>query len=123
MAGERIFNTITMFKKILLLTIIFFVTSGLLVQAHAQMMMNYGNPSITVDPTQIQQQQQEEAQGKQFFDQLQQQQTTCIKLTDSDFEKIGEYTMSQMFGNNTPSHIAMNQRIEQIRGVTGEEQM
>jgi hypothetical protein len=110
-----------MYKKILLLTIIFFATSGIFAQAHAQM-MNYGNPSITVDPTQIQQQQQEEAQGKQFFDELQNQQTTCAKLTDSDFEKIGEYNMSQMFGNNTSAHIAMNQRIQQMRGVTGEEQ-
>ncbi len=113
-----------MYKKILLLTLIFFATSGLFVQVHAQMMMgNYGNSSITVDPTQVQQQQQEEAQGKQFFDQLQNQQTTCVKLTDSDFEKIGEYTMSQMFGGNTSAHIAMNQRIQQMRGNTGEEQM
>ncbi len=112
-----------MYKKILFLTIIFFATSGLFVQAHAQMMMNGGNLSITVDPTQIQQQQQEEAQGKQFFDEIQSQQTTCAKLTDSDFEKIGEYTMSQMFGNNTAAHISMNQRIQQMRGVTGEEQM
>jgi hypothetical protein len=86
-------------------------------------MMNMGNTSISVNPTEIQQQQQEEAQGKQFFDQLQNQQTTCEKLTDSDFEKIGEYSMSQMFGNNTSAHIAMNQRIKQMRGTTGEEQM
>lgn len=123
MAHERICHTITMYKKILLLTIFFFATSGLFVQSHAQMMMNFGNPSISVDPTHIQQQQEEEVQGKQFFDELQNQQTTCTKLADSDFEKIGEYTMSQMFGNNTSAHIAMNQRIQQMRGVTGEEQM
>lgn len=112
-----------MYKKILLLIIIFFISSGSFVQVHGQMMMNSGNPSVTVDPTQLQQQKQEEAQGKQLFDKLQNKQTTCEKLTDSDFEKIGEYTMSQMFGNNTSSHVAMNERIEQMRGQTGEEQM
>lgn len=91
-------------------------------RAHAQM-MNYGTPSITVNPTQIQQQRQEEAEGKKLFKQLQTQQTTCEALTESDFEKIGEYTMSQMFGDNTASHVAMNQRMQQVRGETGEERM
>jgi hypothetical protein len=107
-------------KKMLLFSIGFFILSGALTQAHGQMMTN---PTITQDPTQIQQQKQEEAEGKKLFDQLQNQQTTCAKLTDSDFEKIGEYTMSQMFGDNTSAHIAMNQRMQQMRGVTGEEQM
>ncbi len=96
------------------------MTSGLLIQVHGQMMTN---PSVTPDPAQIQEQQQEESEGKKLFDQLQNQQTTCAKLTDTDFEKIGEYTMSQMFGSNTAAHIAMNQRMQQMRGVTGEEQM
>lgn len=122
MEGQRISSTIAMYKKILLLTFTFFIISGFFVQAHGQM-MNYGNPSVTVNPTQIQQQQQDEADGKKFFDELQNQQTTCAKLTNSDFEKIGEYTMSQMFGNNTSAHITMNQRIQQMRGDTGEEQM
>lgn len=121
MGSKRISSTM-MNKKILLFVIVFFVISGLFVHTHAQM-MNYGSSTVTVNPTQIQQQQQEEAQGKKFFDELQNKQTTCSKLTDSDFEKIGEYVMSQMFGNNTSRHIAMNQRIQQMRGEAGEEQM
>jgi hypothetical protein len=111
-----------MFKKILIFTFFFFVTSGFFGQAHAQM-MNTANPAVTIDPTQIQKQQQEEAEGKKLFDALQNKQTTCEQLTESDFEKIGEYSMSQMTGNNTAVHIAMNQRIKQMRGDTGEEQM
>lgn len=111
-------------KKIIVLSTLLIIVSFIFIpHTHAQMMMNSGNPSVSVDPTEIEQQQQEEAQGKQFFDDLQNKQTTCVKLTDSDFEKIGEYTMSQMFGDNTTSHIAMNDRIKQMRGDTGEEQM
>ena len=111
-----------MYKRIILLVVAFLLISSFFSHTHAQIMGN-GNPSITVNPTQVVEQQQEEAQGKQFFDELQSKQTTCAKLTNSDFEKIGEYVMSQMFGSNTNAHIAMNERIQQMRGQTGEEQM
>lgn len=110
-------------KKIPLLVLTFtvafiFTTSS----AHAQMMMNGGN-TPSVNPTDIQNQQQDEANGKKVFEQFQNNQITCQKLTNDNFEKIGEYAMSQTFGNNTAAHVAMNQRMQQMRGVTGEEQM
>lgn len=111
-----------MFKRISVLAVAFFLIGSFFSHTNAQMMGNI-SPSVTVNPTQVQEQQQEEAQGKQFFDQLQSKQITCDKLTDSDFEKIGEYIMSQMLGNNTNAHISMNERIQQMRGETGEEQM
>ena len=111
-----------MYKRIIILVLAFLLMGSLVSHANAQMMM-YGTPSVMPNPSEVQQQQQDEAQGKQLFDQLQNNQTTCAKLTDNDFEKIGEYSMSQMFGGNTAAHIAMNQRIQQMRGNTGEEQM
>ena len=110
-------------KFIVLLSFLIIALNLVIPQANAQMMMNYGNPSITVNPTDIQQQQQDEAAGKKLFDQFQNSQITCQKLTDDNFEKIGEYAMSQMFNGNTTAHVAMNQRIQQMRGVSGEEQM
>ncbi len=111
-----------MYKRVIILVVTLLLMGSLFSHANAQMMM-FGTPSVTPNPTEVQQQQQDEAQGKQLFDQLQNNQTTCKKLTDSDFEKIGEYSMSQMFGGNTAAHIAMNQRIQQMHGDTGEEQM
>ncbi|HSD98289.1 MAG TPA: hypothetical protein VLB73_01145 [Patescibacteria group bacterium] len=90
--------------------------------SHAQMMGTYGTtPSVTASPTDIQQQQ-DEAQGKQLFQELQNNQTNCQKLTSSDFEKIGEYVMSQRF-NNTNAHIQMNDNIKGMMGDNGEENM
>lgn len=79
----------------------FLIATFVLVIPHvyAQMMGNYGNPSITANPTAIQQQQQDEAAGKKLFEELQNNQTTCQKLTNTDFEKIGEYVMSQRFND------------------------
>lgn len=102
---------------LVIIGIIFLIPSSVSAQ-----MMNYGNPSVTVNPTQIQEQQQEQQEGKLFFDQLQSKQTTCDKLTDGDFEKIGEYIMDQQLGN-TNSHIQMNDRIKQMMGDQGEERM
>jgi hypothetical protein len=98
-----------------ILSIVFLHTS------HAQMMGTYGTtPSVIASPTDIQQQQQDEAQGKQLFQELQNNQTSCQKLTNSDFEKIGEYVMSQRF-SNTNVHIQINENIKGMMGDNGEE--
>ncbi len=109
-------------KKIVILFLFIFISLTIIPHAHAQMMMN-GSDTSSVNPTDIKQQQQDEATGKKLFEQFQNNQTTCNKFTDSDFEKIGEYTMSQMFSGNTAQHVVMNERIKQMRGTTGEEQM
>jgi hypothetical protein len=105
------------FPLLLLALSIFFSTP-----TNAQMMGSYNNPSITVSPKDIQQQQLDEAQGKQLLTQLQSNQLTCQKLSSTDFEKIGEYAMSQKF-NNTNTHIQMNNNIKGMMGNNGEENM
>jgi NACalpha-BTF3-like transcription factor len=65
-------------------------------------------------------QQKEEAEGKALFDQLKAKQTTCAKLTDDDFELIGEYVMGQRTG---ASHEQMNAMLKQMMGDIGEAQM
>lgn len=65
-------------------------------------------------------QSQEETNGKALYDQLQSKQKSCTDLSDNDFELIGEYAMGQRIG---ASHEQMNQMMQRMMGVTGEEQM
>lgn len=62
----------------------------------------------------------EEIEGKAMWEKLQAKQTTCDKLSDDDFERLGEYFMGQMVGS---SHEAMNKMTVQMMGEKGEEQM
>ncbi len=107
-------------KKLLIL---FFITLGLFTftpsSAHAQM-MGFSNSSI--DNAAIQSQQAEEQEGKKLLDQLKNKTTTCQKLTNDNFEKIGEYFMGQAIGNTT-EHIQMNNMMKSMMGEQGEEQM
>lgn len=107
-------------KTIIFLLVIssFFFTNAS--QTRAQMMGSNASPSI--NPTDVEQQQQDETTGKTLLDQLQNKQTTCQKLTSADFEKIGEYVMSQRF-KNTDTHIQMNSNIKNMMGDIGEENM
>lgn len=88
-------------------------------KVHAQMM---GFPSSSPDNSAIQAQQQEEQEGKQLLDDLKNGKTTCQRLTDDNFEKIGEYFMGQAIGN-TSQHISMNNMMKSMMGEQGEEQM
>ncbi len=105
------------------LLILFFVTLGLLTftprSAHAQMM---GFLNSSVDNAAIQSQQAEEQEGKKLLGQLKNKATTCQKLTNDNFEKIGEYFMGQAIGN-TAEHIQMNNMMKSMMGDAGEEQM
>lgn len=69
-----------------------------------------------------QSQQQEEQMGKKLLNDLSNKTVTCSKLKDADFEKIGEYFMSQSIGD-TSRHIAMNEMMKKMMGEQGEEQM
>ncbi|MBI2051581.1 hypothetical protein HYT33_02345 [Candidatus Roizmanbacteria bacterium] len=62
----------------------------------------------------------EEKEGKIIWDKLQAKQITCDKLSDEDFERLGEYYMGQMMGD---SHESMNMMMERMMGEDGEEQM
>ena len=105
------------------LLILFIIILGLFTftphTAHAQM-MGFSNSSI--DKASIQSQQAEEQEGKKLLDQLKNKTTTCQKLTNANFEKIGEYFMGQAIGN-TAEHIQMNNMMKAMMGKQGEEQM
>ena len=109
-------------RKIIMLGIIallvFLVTSKVLVVS-AQGMMGYFNSSI--DKATIQDQQAEEQEGKVLLNNLANKTTTCPKLSNADFEKIGEYFMGRSIGN-TQRHISMNEMMKRMMGEKGEEQ-
>lgn len=62
----------------------------------------------------------EEKEGKIIWEKMQAKQITCDKLSDEDFERLGEYYMGMMVGN---SHEAMNNMMMQMMGEEREEQM
>lgn len=64
--------------------------------------------------------QKEEAEGKAIWEKLQNKKIDCQKLTDDQFEALGEYFMGQMMGE---SHPAMNQMMVRMMGEEGEKQM
>ena len=86
----------------------------------AQGMMDFRNSPA--DSAVTQSQEQEEQEGKQFLDNLNSKTVACSQLKDADFEKIGEYFMSQSIGD-TSRHIAMNEMMKSMMGEQGEEQM
>jgi len=62
----------------------------------------------------------EEAEGKEVWEKLQSKELKCVDLSNDDFGALGEYFMGQMMGD---SHEAMNDRLTQMLGSEGEEQM
>lgn len=110
-------------KKFIVLLI---VITGLVVlsapQVNAQMMGYPSQSPNSINSSNIQSQQQEEQEGKALLDKLSNKQITCSQITDSDFEKVGEYFMGQYI-NNTTRHIQMNENIKSMMGEQGEEQM
>lgn len=83
-------------------------------------MMFQSSPSATQDN--ISQTRQDEQVGQDIYNNLISNKTTCDKLTNDDFEKIGEYFMGQSI-ENTERHVAMNQMMTNMMGENGEEQM
>lgn len=61
----------------------------------------------------------DELKGEQVYNQLQSGATTCAKLTDDDFDVLGDFYMGRMMGS---SHDAMNQEMSQQLGSAGERQ-
>lgn len=62
----------------------------------------------------------EEAAGKAIWEKFQAKEITCDKLTNDDFDALGEYFMGQMMGS---SHVAVNAMMTQMLGEDGETQM
>lgn len=104
----------TLLFLLTLLVSIFLVTSNFSV-VHAQMML-----PVTTDS--VSQTQKEELEGKKIYDNLKSQAVTCDKLSDEDFERLGEYFMGQSIGN-TERHAVMNQMMKNMMSEDGEEQM
>ncbi len=111
-------------KKLFLLTILILVLSFITPSiSFAQGMMgNYYNSSGSASASDIRAQQQEEQEGKSLLDQINNKSLTCQKVTDDQFEKIGEYFMGQSIGN-TQTHIDMNNQMKSMMGEQGESQM
>ena len=57
---------------------------------------------------------QEEASGKAIYENLQVNKVSCSKLSDNDFEFLGDYYMGQMMGS---SHGAMDNLMAQRMGA------
>ncbi len=113
-------------KRFFLITIILTIVGYVLLNplsAHAQMMGGYNFSSPSSTPSDIKAQKQEEQEGKNLIYQLNSKSISCQQITDSQFEKIGEYFMSLAFAGNTDSHVQANNRIKAMMGETGEEQM
>lgn len=70
------------------------------------------NTSATPDPG--------EQKGKTIYDQLQNKQTTCSKLTDDGFADLGDFYMSEMMGS---THDAMDQYMTNELGSSGDRQV
>jgi hypothetical protein len=64
----------------------------------------------------------EVAAGAAIARQLQAETTSCSKLSDTDFEHLGEYVMERMVGSRA-AHAAMNQRMASMMGTAAEERM
>jgi len=77
-------------------------------------------PSLSSDL--VNQTQKEELEGTEIYNNLKSRSVTCEKLSDNDFERLGEYFMGQSTGN-IERHAAMNQMMKSMMGETGEAQM
>jgi hypothetical protein len=64
----------------------------------------------------------EVAAGRQVAQRLQAGATSCNKLSDADFEHLGEYVMERMLGSRA-AHRAMNDRMTAMMGDANSERM
>jgi len=102
-------------KTLFLILILFFLSVSLVVSAQSMMGRFFGGSQTSNSETA-----QEEQEGKRIWEDLKAGQTSCEKLSDNDFELLGEYFMGTMMGD---SHSAMNAMLERRLGKEGEEQM
>jgi putative membrane protein len=63
----------------------------------------------------------DEQRGEQVYNQLTSGQTTCAKLTDDDFDVLGDFYMARMMGSS--AHSTMDQQMAKQMGETANTQM
>lgn len=61
----------------------------------------------------------DEQKGQAIYTQLQNKQTSCAKLTNDDFDVMGDFFLGRMMGS---AHDSMDQQMTQHIGATGERQ-
>lgn len=88
----------------------------LITLASSQGMM--GGVQVTAE--EVNQTKHDEAEGFAIWTKVQNRELSCGSLTDDQYELLGEYFMGQSAGDY---HAAMNKRMQQMMGESGEEQM
>ncbi len=91
-------------------TIILFAPSIASAQTMMTQQNTYSSNSTTYD----------EQKGWAIYNQLQNKQTTCSKLTNSDFDVLGDFYMGRMMSTN---HAAMDRFMADKLGINGETQV
>lgn len=107
-------------KLTLLISIVFFVL--LTKPSFAQMMGNFQGQQTPPSQNDIAKEQSMQDAGQKIYENLQSGKITCQNLTNSDFEKLGEYFMGQAAGS-TQNHVYWDQRMEQMMGEQADSQM
>lgn len=108
------------YQKILLSSILFLFFLLFFLNAVSAQMTNRQNLSIAKE--EVAKHQEEEQSGKDIFENLQKEETSCQKLTEDDYKRMGDYFMFRMIGD-TRNHVIMDKMMGQMMGEEGEEQM
>lgn len=107
-------------SKIIYSSLAILVLGLFVARADAQTMMNrFSNSAADWDKV-VEHTVRGEKEGKEIWTNLQAKEIECAKLSDEDFDALGEYFMGQMMGN---SHAAMNAMMIQMHGEDGEGQI
>lgn len=110
-------------KKSFLIILISLLLFSFRSPAHAQM-MNWDSSQTGNSPSaaDIQEEQNMQNAGQKIWQELQSGKITCSKLTNKDYEELGEYFMGQSAGS-VETHVYWDQRIQQMMGESGDTQM
>jgi hypothetical protein len=92
-----------------------FARVSLLLVVAAAVLAGGGTPALAALGDEV-------AAGGTIAQQLQAHTTSCSKLSDADFEHLGEYVMERTVGSRA-AHAAMNQRMASMMGTSAEERM
>lgn len=87
-------------------------------------MMNWNSSQTGNSPSaaNIREEQNMQNDGQKVWQDLQSGKISCSKLTNKDYEELGEYFMGQSAGS-TENHVYWDQRIQQMMGENGDSQM
>ncbi len=108
-------------KRIFFFAIATMLFLPLLLNVNAQM-MGWGSNQNPPSQSDLQDEENMQNQGLAIYKNLKNGKITCQKLTNNDYEKLGEYYMGQVAGS-TQNHVYWDQRIQQMMGEQGDTQM